>query len=67
MEIRQCNSAADVATAGAAFIDARAKEAIGERGQFTIALSGGSTPWVNLPGRRARCTVWRCAAQSRSY
>jgi 6-phosphogluconolactonase len=48
MEIRQCNSAADVATAGAAFIDARAKEAIGERGQFTIALSGGSTPWVML-------------------
>jgi 6-phosphogluconolactonase len=48
MEIRQCNSADDVATAGANFIDARAKESISERGQFTIALSGGSTPWVML-------------------
>ena len=48
MEIRQCNSADDVATAGADFIDARAKESISERGQFTMALSGGSTPWVML-------------------
>jgi 6-phosphogluconolactonase len=48
MEIRQCNSADDVATAGAEFIDARAKEAISERDQFTMALSGGSTPWVML-------------------
>jgi len=48
MEIRQCHSADDVATAGAGFIDARVKESIGERGQFTMALSGGSTPWVML-------------------
>jgi 6-phosphogluconolactonase len=48
MEIRQCNSADDVATAGADFIDARVKESISERGQFTMALSGGSTPWVML-------------------
>lgn len=48
MQIRQCNSADDVATAGADFIDARVKESISERGQFTMALSGGSTPWVML-------------------
>lgn len=48
MEIRQCNSANDVATAGANFINARVKESISERGQFTIALSGGSTPWMML-------------------
>lgn len=48
MDIHQCDSADDVATAGANFIDARVKEAISERGQFTIALSGGSTPWVML-------------------
>lgn len=48
MDIRQCNSADDVATAGAEFIVARANESIGERGQFTIALSGGSTPWAML-------------------
>lgn len=48
MEIRQCTSADNVATAGADFIDARVKESISERGQFTMALSGGSTPWVML-------------------
>jgi 6-phosphogluconolactonase len=48
MEIRQCNSPDDVATAGANFIDARVKESVSERGQFTMALSGGSTPWVML-------------------
>lgn len=48
MDIRQCDSADDVATAGANFIDARAKEAISGRGQFTLALSGGSTPWIML-------------------
>jgi len=48
MEIRQCNSVDDVAIAGADFIDARIAESISERGQFTMALSGGSTPWVML-------------------
>ena len=48
MEIRQCQTPEDVAAAGANFISARAAEAIAERGQFTLALSGGSTPWVML-------------------
>jgi 6-phosphogluconolactonase len=48
MEIRRCNSMDDVATAGANYIEARAKEAVSARGQFTIALSGGSTPWIML-------------------
>ncbi len=48
MEIRQCETPDDVASAGANFISARVTEAIAERGQFTIALSGGSTPWIML-------------------
>ncbi len=48
MEIRQCQTPEDVAVAGANFISARAVEAIAERDQFTLALSGGSTPWVML-------------------
>ena len=48
MEIRQCETPDDVASAGANFISARVTEAIDERGQFTIALSGGSTPWIML-------------------
>ena len=48
MEIRQCETSNDVATAAANFICARAGEAIAERNQFTLALSGGSTPWAML-------------------
>ncbi len=48
MEIRQCETPDDVASAGANFISARMTEAIAERGQFTLALSGGSTPWNML-------------------
>ncbi len=48
MEIRQCETSDDVAAAGASFIFARAGEAIAERNQFTLALSGGSTPWHML-------------------
>lgn len=48
MEIRQCDTPEDVAVAGANFIHARAMEAINERTQFTLALSGGSTPWAML-------------------
>ncbi len=48
MDIHQCNSVNDVAIAGANLIVARASEAIVERGQFTLALSGGSTPWIML-------------------
>ncbi len=48
MQIRQCESPQDVASAGANFIAARMTEAIAERGQFLMALSGGSTPWMML-------------------
>ena len=56
MEIRQCETSDDVAAAGAAFILACATEAIAERSQFTLALSGGSTPWRML-GILAECAL----------
>jgi 6-phosphogluconolactonase len=58
MEIRQCQTPEDVAVAGANFISARAAEAIAERGQFTLALSGGSTPWVMLGKLAAYDLPW---------
>jgi 6-phosphogluconolactonase len=48
MEICQYATPDDAATAGAEFIYCRAREAIDERDQFTLALSGGSTPWRML-------------------
>jgi 6-phosphogluconolactonase len=48
IQIRQCETPDDVALAGANFVAARATEAIAERGQFTLALSGGGTPWIML-------------------
>ncbi len=48
MEICQYATPDDVATAGAEFIYRRAGEAIDERDQFSLALSGGSTPWRML-------------------
>ncbi len=56
MEIRECETSDDVAAAGADFILACAAEAIAERSQFTLALSGGSTPWRML-GKLAECAL----------
>lgn len=58
MKINSHNSAEDVATAGADLVVALATEAIGERGQFTMALSGGSTPWVMLRKLALRDLPW---------
>ncbi len=48
MRIHRCDTANDVAVVGANFIHARASEAIAERNQFILALSGGSAPWRML-------------------
>lgn len=58
MQIRQCDTPDDVAVAGANFVAARATEAIAERGQFTLALSGGSTPWTMLGKLAERALPW---------
>lgn len=43
-EVRVVTDAAEVARAGADLVVEAARQAIAERGRFTIALSGGSTP-----------------------
>ncbi len=58
MKINSCNSAEDVATAGANLVFELASEAISKRGQFRMALSGGSTPWVMLRKLAERDLPW---------
>jgi 6-phosphogluconolactonase len=46
-----------VARAGAAFIAGEARAAVAARGRFTVALSGGRTPWVMLRALAATADV----------
>lgn len=48
MKIEVLADAEAVAKAAAKLIAAEAREAVGARGQFTLAVSGGKTPWVML-------------------
>ena len=60
MKIHQYNTLDEVAAAGAEFIFNCAREAINERNQFTLALSGGQTPWHMLR-KLAECDLaWDC-------
>ena len=47
-----------VAQRGAAFVAGRAREAVAQRGRFTIALSGGRTPWAMLNALGAEQVPW---------
>ena len=46
MELRVLPTPADVATAGATHFAAAARRAIGSKGTFVAAVSGGRTPWL---------------------
>ena len=48
MQVQVLPDAATVAQQAAAFIAERAAAAVRERGLFTLALSGGRTPWAML-------------------
>lgn len=48
MKIEVFADVASTAEAAATYIADEARVAIGERGRFVLALSGGSTPWVML-------------------
>jgi 6-phosphogluconolactonase len=48
VDVQSLTSPAVVASAAAAHIASCAMQAIAERGRFTLALSGGSTPWLML-------------------
>jgi 6-phosphogluconolactonase len=48
MRIEQCADEADTAKRAAAWIAAQARAAVAARGLFTLAVSGGKTPWIML-------------------
>ena len=48
MRVQRFASAAEAAGAAARYVADCAARAMAERGQFTLALSGGSTPWAML-------------------
>jgi 6-phosphogluconolactonase len=48
MEVEVLNDSNAVAQRAAAIIAANAREAIASRGKFTMAVSGGKTPWIML-------------------
>ncbi len=58
MQVHRFDSPEQVAVAAAAAIAARALAAVGERGVFTLALSGGSTPWKMLESLAGRDLPW---------
>ncbi len=47
-----------IAQRAAAFIAERARAAVRERGQFTLAVSGGRTPWVMLRALASEDMPW---------
>jgi 6-phosphogluconolactonase len=56
MRIFRCATPDDVATAGAGFIERCARQSIEKRNQFSLALSGGSTP-RRMFGKLAECAL----------
>jgi 6-phosphogluconolactonase len=47
-----------VARAGAAFVAARARDAVAARGSFTFAVSGGHTPWEMFAELASETVPW---------
>lgn len=58
MQVQVLPDAAAAAQQAAAFIAARAAAAVRERGRFTLALSGGHTPWAMLRALAALPLPW---------
>jgi len=58
MQVEVLADDAAVARRGAAFIAERARAAVLERGQFTLAVSGGRTPWAMLRVLAAEDMPW---------
>jgi 6-phosphogluconolactonase len=47
-----------VARAGAAFVAARARDAVAASGRFHFAVSGGHTPWAMFAGLASQTVPW---------
>lgn len=59
MKIEVLPDAAAVAARGAAFVAAAARAAVAARGTFTLAVSGGHTPWKMLAALAREDVPWR--------
>jgi 6-phosphogluconolactonase len=58
MKLEVLNDAESVAQAGASTIAANAREAVASRGRFTLAVSGGHTPWIMLRALATEDVPW---------
>ena len=58
MQVETLADDSAVAQRAAAFIAERARAAVRERGQFTLAVSGGRTPWAMLRALAALDLPW---------
>jgi len=58
MKLEVFDDAASVARAGASTIAAEARAAVASRGLFTLAVSGGHTPWIMLRGLAGEDVPW---------
>jgi 6-phosphogluconolactonase len=58
MKVQVLPDAESVAIRGAAFIAAAARQAVSVRGAFTMAVSGGHTPWQMLSALAAEEVPW---------
>ena len=58
MQIETLADDAAVAQRAAAFIAEQARAAVRERGQFTLAVSGGRTPWAMLRALAGEDVPW---------
>lgn len=59
MKVEVLPDAIAVATRAARFIAAAARAAVAERGRFTLAVSGGRTPWLMLGVLAAEQVPWK--------
>src|SRR5262245_34555889 len=58
MEIKIFSDADSVASHAAALIAAQAREAVAQRDRFTLAVSGGRTPWLMLRALAEEDVPW---------
>jgi len=57
-ELESLADAGTVARAGAAFVAERARAAVGARGCFHVAVSGGHTPWAMFAELASQAVPW---------
>jgi len=57
-DLEVCADASDLASLGAAFVTRLASESVRLRGAFTMAVSGGHTPWAMFAELAAASFAW---------